>query len=50
MSVVDLQTTEVLGSYLKRSNKLQHLDLSYTLLAERAVHYVVKRLAKSLTI
>ena len=35
---------------MKSSNLLQHLDLSSTLLAERAVHYIVKRLAKSLII
>ena len=49
-STVDLAVTQVLYSYIKHSNKLQHMDLSNTLLAERAVHYVIKRLAKSLTI
>ena len=49
--VTDLaDPTRILDSYLKRSNRLQHIDLSNTSLAERAVHYVIKRLAKSLTI
>ena len=49
-STVDLAVTQVLYSYIKHSNKLLHMDLSNTLLAERAVYYIIKRLAKSLTI
>jgi len=47
---VDLLSTKSLCSYFKYSSLLQHIDLSNTLLAERAVHYLVKRLAKSLVI
>lgn len=46
----ELATTIALDSYLKRSGRLNHIDLSNTFLGERAVHYLVKRLQKSTTI
>lgn len=46
----ELATTIALDSYLKRSGRLTHVDLSNTFLGERAVHYLVKRLEKSTTI
>lgn len=39
-----------LNEFLKRTSKLQHIDLSNTFLSEKAMYYVIKRLAKSTTI
>ena len=36
-----------LNEYMKRTSKLQHIDLSNTLLSEKAMYYVIKRLGKS---
>ena len=36
-----------LNEYMKRTSKLQHIDLSNTYLSEKAMYYVIKRLAKS---
>ena len=47
---MDTTTTISLNQYMKKNNKLLHIDLSNTFLAEKAVHYIVKRLAKSVNI
>jgi hypothetical protein len=35
---------------MKKNSRLLHIDLSNTFLAEKAVHYIIKRLAKSVNI
>jgi hypothetical protein len=47
---MDTATTISLNEYMKKNSKLLHIDLSNTFLAEKAVHYIVKRLAKSVNI
>lgn len=45
-----LDSTRMLCAFVKRQTKLQHLDLSNTHLSERSVHYLIKRLAKHVSL
>jgi len=47
-AVVLTSDWKVVCSYMKKSNLLQHIDLSNTFLCQSAVYYIVKRLAKSM--
>ena len=50
IEMMDTKTTIALNNFMKKNNKLSHIDLSNTFLAERAVHYIIKRMAKSVNI